>query len=194
MTSFVAENLEILKELVREFDRGARSPSGTWQVYFLFERRPSPDKKAKLFESEDTGGRTIWLYRDDESLCDSDDAIEGAAKSPNPAQELASVSHELGHHYVWIGQKLPNEGSRPREIEYAEEVLAWTIGRNILAARGFEEWKRFDEEQERSLATYRDGFEFSREKTEQIAAEILSRHAELIDRSRWWPGPRAGHQ
>jgi hypothetical protein len=195
----MSKNLEILIELVREFDGVAcLDPSGNrpnWQVEFAFSVRPSPGDKADLHPVQDpwdTGLRRIRIYRDDESLCGFEDAIATAVKSPNPTKELASVSHELGHHYLWVGQKIPKPRSRPREIEYAEEVLAWAIGRNILAVRGFEEWKLFDEEQERSLKTYRDEFGLH-EAAEKIAAEVCSREAELIDQSRSWPGPRAGH-
>jgi hypothetical protein len=135
------------------------------------------------------------IYRDDQALCGFGDAIAEAAKSPNPTMELVSLSHELGHHYYYLvsGQGFPKPDSRSSKIMYEDEVLAWAIGRNIPAVRDFEEWKLFAQEQELSLETYRDEFGLSREEAEEIAVEVCGRQAELIDRSRSWPVPRAGH-
>jgi hypothetical protein len=148
-------------------------------LFFVFTERDPSENSHRCWEPEDTGRRTIFIYRD-ESPYEGLDALKEKGEHRS-TQELVMVAHELGHHLRWLGCKLPNTVDRRKErvfspVEarsiYSEEVVAWAIGKQLLMECKFEKWDSFDEERECCLRTYQDGLGLDGQESKEIESGL----------------------
>jgi hypothetical protein len=168
----MADSREILVALTSEYDRDTDPAAGRdWRLFFHFFERRADDVRAECKDG-DAGQRTLHVYSREPGYYE-ENALKAAKESQDPTYDLVQVAHELGHHLLWLGGKLPERVGRPPQNVYSEEILAWAIGKHILAARGFGEWRRFGEVRDFSLETYRSGLRLDHGEAKAIEAGLF---------------------
>jgi hypothetical protein len=167
----MADSREILVAVVREYELAtAQTSDSWWRVCLLLLRKEAGEgRHADYKENPDTGVPTIYVYGDG-SHRDGDDALAAAEASLDPISDLVYLAHELGHHHLRLGRPTaPKNALR----QYEEEVLAWAIGRHLLATRQFEEWDRFCEERRSALEGYRKGLHIDDQQARAIEFQLF---------------------
>jgi len=167
------DTLGILINLVRERDRVEY-----WQrhkpcdfpphvVLILFVPPTNPGERGRYF----TETPRVEIYRQGARPNDGNHiAVEDAALSPCPVQELVSLSHELGHHDSAVAR-----GSLIFDTlaeQYEEEVRAWARWRDILSGTPFSEWPVFDERERESLEGYKGGWNLAADVAHEIEERV----------------------
>jgi hypothetical protein len=187
-----------LVDLVTDYDLVTYRKSGRpeaqrgGRLYFRFDRPRASDQGGHYEHYPSNGANTITIFRPGISHPTSvSRAVELAAASPAPEDELCYVVHELGHHHSNLsGTFVPFPQQDPRDT-YAEEVRAWAIGARILVARGWRgSWDSFKKIERSSLEGYRCGMSLDPDGSARIEQGVR-RQVESWSFS-WMPRENAG--
>jgi len=99
-------------------------------------------------------------------------AVNMAAASPCPLDELISLVHELGHHESKLRGLFCSPDNAKLEQTYEEEIRAWSFGRTILAKTQYLDWSAFEERERRALDGYREGLNLPASRAADIETRI----------------------
>jgi hypothetical protein len=151
---------EILVSVVRERDRSdywERTRSRDWPpetVFVQFVPRQAEDEHARYHPEIPR----IDIYRYGcTPLHIPQCAVDMAAASPCPLDELISLAHELGHHESALRGLFCKPDDTKQEQTFEEEIRAWSFGRAILGKTQYLDWSAFEERERRALDGYREG-------------------------------------
>jgi hypothetical protein len=159
-------------DLVEYRHAGGAEPVPLSRVLVRFDDDPRVHESG-FYVPDDGELPRVFIHRRGFTGDDDYRAVDVARESPDPLRELIWFAHELGHHQA----VLPGLGTGVRDenrptASYAEEVLAWRLGRQVLQGTAFSDWDEFDRVEGASLRSYELGFKLDGAAATEVVRNV----------------------